>query len=268
MTAAIVSEIRKTRSTRAWWILLLAMAGYLVLTAVLMTLAMHYGGDGEEGAPLASLGGIANLVYAVAQGIAYPFAVMIGALTVTTEFRHKTLTWTFLAEPRRGRVLAAKMAAGVPLGLVYGVVAVGSTVAAGAVTLAIVNEPTSLDAAATWAMLGREVLALVIWTLVGVGFGALLRNQVIAIVALLVFTQFIEPLLRTLPLMLEQKWTWVKFLPGAAGDGIAGKSFFSIMGAGSTVDSLSTPWAAITLLAYAAVLGAAGYFTSFSRDVT
>ena len=43
-----------------------------------------------------------------------------------------------------------------------------------------------------------SVVALVLWALVGVGFGSVLTNQVAAIVVLLAFTQFVEPLLRLL----------------------------------------------------------------------
>ena len=41
------------------------------------------------------------------------------------------------------------------------------------------------------------LLAFVLWVLVGIGVGALVRNQVGAIVGVLVFTQFLEPVGRT-----------------------------------------------------------------------
>ena len=44
-------------------------------------------------------------------GGAYVFAIVLGTLGMTQELRHQTLTSTLLAEPRRNRVMVAKMAA-------------------------------------------------------------------------------------------------------------------------------------------------------------
>src|SRR6202034_530663 len=62
-------------------------------------------------------------------GIAQTFALLAGALSVTTEFRHQTVTATFLIIPRRGRVLAAKLITLTGAGLVFGLIATASAAA-------------------------------------------------------------------------------------------------------------------------------------------
>ena len=48
----------------------------------------------------------------------------------------------------------------------------------------------------TWALVGRGVLAMALWATIGVGLGSLVPNQVAAIVIVIAFTQFVEPILR------------------------------------------------------------------------
>ncbi|MCU0296636.1 MAG: hypothetical protein MUD05_11365, partial [Candidatus Nanopelagicales bacterium] len=109
-----------------------------------------------------------------------------------------------------------------------------------------------------------SVVALVIWALVGVGFGSVLTNQVAVIVVLLVFTQFVEPLLRLLLAQFEATEMVSKFLPGAAGEAIAGSSLYVSSG----LAELLLPWqGALVLLGYAVVFTVIGRLTTFRRDI-
>lgn len=74
---------------------------------------------------------------------------MVGALLVTTEYRHRTITPTLLAEPNRDRVVAAKLLVGAGLGLVFGLLGTAATTAAGASVLALLHKPTGLQAGST-----------------------------------------------------------------------------------------------------------------------
>ena len=56
------------------------------------------------------------------------FTLLIGTLMVTGEFRHKTLTPTFLATPRRGLALAGKVVAGIVMGALYAALAIVAAV--------------------------------------------------------------------------------------------------------------------------------------------
>jgi hypothetical protein len=132
---------------------------------------------------------------------------------VTNEFRHKTLTPTFLATPRRGIALGGKLAAGVVMGVLYAAVALVAAVGIGAAALAAFGIDTRLGETDTWAMIGRIVASFVLWTLIGVGVGTLVRNQVAAVVGVLAFTQFLEPIARTVATLVDGVSGVTAYLP-------------------------------------------------------
>jgi ABC-2 type transport system permease protein len=101
--------------------------------------------------------------------------------------------------------------------------------------------------------------------MVGVGFGTALTHQVAAIVVLLAFTQFVEPLLRVFLGAFEQTAGVAKFLPGAAGEAVTGASLYSSAGIGELL-----PWwqGLLVLVAYGLVLAAVGHLTTLRRDIT
>lgn len=272
MTAALRTEWRKVATTRLWWLTALIFFAYMVIIAAVMAVSFVLGARAaEESAPLP--GGdpmaldpqtIAASVYTLAVALGYIFPAILGALTVTSEFRHKTITPTLLAEPRRSLVLAAKLVTVLPYALMVAAAGVAGTVLGGAATLAAMGEPTFLSDSETWRAIVLSVVALTLWSLVGVGFGAVLTNQVAAIVVLLVFTQFIEPLLRVLLAQFQATEAVSRFLPGAAGEAIVGESLY----ASSGLTELLPAWQGmLVLLAYALVLVSAGRMTTFRRDI-
>ena len=106
-----------------------------------------------------------------------------------------------------------------------------------------------------------------LWTLVGIGVGTLVRNQVVAIVIVLAFTQFVEPLLRLAGGCVDWLAEVTRFLPGAASDALIGASIYNVMGAGAS-ESLEWWHGGIVLLAYALILLLIGHIASWTRDVT
>jgi ABC-type transport system involved in multi-copper enzyme maturation permease subunit len=207
---------------------------------------------------------IASSVYTLAVALGYIFPAVLGAMVVTSEFRHRTITMTLLAEPRRTLVLGSKLTAVLPFAVVVALAGVLGAVLGGATTLAVLGEPTFLADPAMQRTIALSVVALVIWGLVGVGFGSVLTNQVAVIVVLLVFTQFVEPLLRLLLAQFEATEMVSKFLPGAAGEAIAGSSLYVSSG----LADLLSPWqGALVLLGYAVVFTVIGRLTTFRRDV-
>lgn len=271
MRAALRTEFRKFTSTRLWWLLLVVMAGYMAFLGAVM--AFSLGSDpsstmmdagGGSAAPLSDLA-IAQSVYTLGNTLGYVFPLIIGALAVTTEFRHQTITPTFLFEPRRGVVLSAKLVAAAVIGLAYGAIGTLFAVVAGAPVLAHYDIDLSLDNGDVLTSIGLSVVALALWTLVGVGVGCVLPNQVASVVVILAFTQFVEPVLRIGMSLVDALAGVSRFLPGAAAESIVGASLYSESGA---LTLLARWQGALVLLGYVVVLALIGRITTFRRDIT
>lgn len=269
MTVALRSEYRKFVTTRLWWVLLLAMAAYMAFIGVFLGWSLAAGSADVSGlgeADLTSPESIRGSVYGTAAAFGYVFPVIIGALSMTGEYRHQTITPTFLASPSRTRVLVAKMLAALPIGAVYGAVATLATVGAGAAGLALGGAPTLLGDTETGTLVVRSVLALTVWAPVGVALGSIVTNQVLAIIAILVYTQFLEAVLRIgLSQAGDVGTTVASLLPGAAGEAVTGGSVFSAAGVAEML-----PWGVglAVLVGYAVVLAAVGSLTTLRRDVS
>jgi ABC-2 type transport system permease protein len=276
--AGVRSEFTKIGTTRMWW--LLAIVLFLYIGLISGGLATLFGlistgkitrGNTESGsgAAAAIFHNLAPVVYSFATSVGYVFPVLLGALATTGEYRHQTLTPTFLANPRRGQVLGAKVTSTFIVGAVYGVIALVAAVGIGALALSIVGVDTALGDSATWAQVGRSILAMALWALIGVGLGTLVPNQVATIVIVLAFTQFVEPLLRLATSFSEVTANIGKFLPGAASDALVGASVFTISSpAAATAAALEWWQGGLVLAAYAAVFVIAGYFVSWRRDIS
>ena len=272
MTVATVtrSEFTKFFSTSLWWVLGLVLVVYIASTAGALAFVFGAVSNGTlpgDGAPVPTEG-VAPLLYSLAASVGYVIPLIMGTLIVTTEFRHKTLTATFLATPRRGTVLWAKIVAGIVVGVGFGIVGALSSVGPAAGFLTVFGIDTDLGAGSTWALIARVVLALTIWVVVGIGVGTLVRNQVAAVVGVLVFTQFLEPIARTAGAFVEGLDTVTNYLPGAASDALVGASIFQMAGAGASTSGLEWWAGGAVLLGYALVLLVLGYALNWRRDVS
>ncbi len=212
MTGLVRSELRKALATRlALGLLLGALA--IVLLALGVTLwgpttpGMEVGGvpqSIETSADVLSLLGVTSAVTI--------FALLFGVTFATGEYRHATASTTFLAEPRRWRVMLAK-------GVVTSIVGVVYAVATLVVALAVIWVATRIDHTAmpidgdVWTFLGMTVAAVVVNAVLGLGIGAALRSQVGAIVAVLVWLFVVESLIAGL---LPDLARWTPFAAGNA----------------------------------------------------
>jgi len=269
VTAALRAEIRKVLTTRMWWLLALVLFGYLAFLGAVMAFSLTT----DPSSVSSSLGTvdkldgltIAKTVDTLAVSLGYVFPLVIGALSFAGEFRHQTISPTFLAEPRRGVVLVAKLAGGAMLGAAYGVVGTAGAVLGGLPFLLVKGDGAHLDDRGVLADLVFSVLAMAIWCVIGVGLGTLITNQVASIVVILAFTQFVEPVLRIGLTSVDRLAEAQKFLPGAAAEALAGSSLYSTTG---VVTLLDRGWGAVVLLAYAGLFALLGRYTTLRRDIS
>jgi hypothetical protein len=272
LAAATRSESTKLFTTAMWWILALVLVVYIGMTAAGLGFVFAASSTGALPGPgqTAQLPteGIAGILYSIAASVGYVFPLLIGTLMVTSEFRHQTLTPTFLATPRRGLVLWAKVLVGVGVGVLYAIVALISSVGPAAGFLTGFGIQTELTSSDTWAMFGRIVIAFALWVLIGIGVGALVRNQVAAVVAVLAFTQFVEPIARVAASFVQGMDTVTQYLPGASSDALVGTSIYTAMGSSTGAHPLEWWVGGLVLLGYALVLMILGHLTSWRRDVS
>ncbi|HEY1133668.1 MAG TPA: ABC transporter permease [Nocardioides sp.] len=265
MGAAIRSELAKLTSTRLWWVLALVMVAYLAFIGAVMAFSLTFAaGDATAGVPPVEGVEAATTVYGLVNAIGYAFPLLAGSLLVTAEFRHRTIAQTLLVEPRRTVVLLSKLAVSVPIGLVYGIAGTMGLVGAAAPILAWQGDGAYLGSGDVWQVILLSVVATVLWTVIGAAFGAVLTQQVAAIVVILVFTQFVEPVARVALAAIDGLGTVAMFLPGAAADGLIGASFFGQMG---DADLLPRWAAALVMLAYAAGFAVVARLTTLRRDL-
>ncbi|WP_430646961.1 ABC transporter permease [Agromyces sp. GXS1127] len=271
---SVGAEFQKVLTTRMWWLLAIVLVGYVGLMSGGFGAFLGWATQNPDAA--ASAGNattlppgleLAPLLYSFASSIGYVFPVLLGALAVTTEFRHRTLTTTFLAEPHRTTVLSGKFVSELIVGAVFGVIGFATSVASGAAALAAFDLDTGLDSSDTWALVGRGILALALWGAIGVGLGALVPNQVAAIVIVIAFTQFVEPVLRLAASLNDVTASIGRYLPGAASDALVGASFYNVASLGSS-DALEWWQGGLVLFGIAVVTTVIGGATTWRRDVS
>jgi ABC-type transport system involved in multi-copper enzyme maturation permease subunit len=184
------------------------------------------------------------------------FAALLGALSITGEIRHGTIRPTFLATPKRGRVIAAKALASALGGLVLGLVAEALAAGVSSAGLAARGIHIALSVGDFGQLLAGGAAAAALWAAIGTGIGAIVRNQVGTVVGLCVWLLLLETsLIGSIPAV-------AKFAPGASAGGLAG----AIQNQGGT-NLLAPALGALLLVAYAAATAAAGSITTVRRDV-
>ena len=117
--------------------------------------------------------------------------VLLGTLSFTQEFRYGTVTATYLGEPRRPRILVAKL---VSLAMLSVVATVGTLVLAVAVSGVIIQGRNGnvTVGAEFWQTVVAAFGIMAAYGVIGVALGALIRNQVAAVVAVLVWMLAVE----------------------------------------------------------------------------
>ncbi len=254
MIRLVRSEVRKLVTTQVWFWLLL---GALALTALGVVGQVLTDGSADNPGPrLGSAEGQRNLFGQ--SSAASVFVVILAIIGITSEYRHQTVTPTFLVTPRRNRVVTAKLITYVLVGLVYSVLCALLVVAMAKPWLAAKHIPVSLTENRIPLVLLAAVVVVAIYGIVGVGVGALVRNQVAAVVLTLAFLFVVEPLVGNIPWVRDHVY---KFLPGGAAA--------AVTQATQPNATLLEPWQGGLLLAgYGLAFAVLGTMLTIRRDVT
>jgi hypothetical protein len=184
MVALIRGELAKLLSTRLWlWLLLATMA----LTALFASLNIAFNDDPDTLAPPLATAAGQRLLFGTSAGGAQTLIAVLAAIGITGEYRHRTATTTFLATPHRSRVLLAKLVTYTAIGAAYAAACIAVVTAIAWPWLKARGIDPTLTGNGVPATLAGVVAAVALFALLGVGLGALLRDQVAAVVGLLVY---------------------------------------------------------------------------------
>lgn len=251
---ALAAEFRKLFTTRtALWLTVLS-----VLLAALITILVCINLKTTDESGPGALKGIAS----IAAGFGYVFSAVLGVIGITGEYRHQTATPTFLSVPVRGVVVAAKLITYLVWGFVLGILNVLVTMVIAVPWLSHRGfTDVSLGAPGVMASLIGAVVVVAIFGIVGVGLGALLRNQIAAIVGLVVYLFIAEPILSS----ISGIHSVYRYLPGAAASALTGGNLGNN---NSVADHLSRAPAGLVLVAYGLVFALLGALITVRRDVT
>jgi ABC-2 type transport system permease protein len=183
----IRAELIKLRTLRSfWW----TIAATLAFVPVSIAIAMH---GGSENPGLETTEGFRNVIAAASSGGV--LMLIIGILVMAGEFRHNTITSTLLITPDRKRAVGAKLAAMGIVGVAVGIVASLLTLAIALPWLAQRNIDLGAHGTDILIVLAGGIAATALGALMGVGLGALMTNQTLAVTATLVWVLLVENLL-------------------------------------------------------------------------
>ena len=242
MIGQLRSELLKQRPTETTLYLFLAMFGLVALVITMNVLGV--GADDLA----ASAQQLQDFEAGSRAGML--FAGLAGAIAITAEIRYGTIRPTFLVTPRRGPVIAAKLAISALVGIVFGLLAEGLMAADASVALSARGIDNQLTGGDYLQLLAGGAAAAALWAVAGVGVGALVRNQVGALIGLCAWMFLVESTSESfVP-------DFGRLLPGGAGIALAGNS-----------DALPAAVGALLLILYAAAAAAAGWRATLRRDI-
>jgi ABC-2 type transport system permease protein len=243
MIAQVKAELLKIRSTRTAIGLVLGMVALILLFTLLTGLLTHTSGltSREDQRELLSLSSFAGV-----------FSALAGVMLVISEYRFGTIRPTILFNPARSRVLAAKVVAGTLAGFAFGVLGEAIGWAVGYAILDGRGISVVLSSSSVLLLTLGGLAGAALWGAIGAGLGAIIHNQVGALIALLAWALVVDNLLFGLVPSVG------RFMPTRASDALMGLRVQRLVSPGV---------AAITLIAWAGVLAVVGIPLSVRQDI-
>lgn len=245
MIRLVGSELLKLRTTRTFWATVGSTFGLLLLLVVLsLALSDNFRTEDEVRSLLssASLSGLLMLILGVVAGAG--------------EYRHGTIASTLLVTPDRLRAVAAQTLAVAAAGLAVGLATAALVAAIGVPWLSAKDAPMLSTGELLGMFLGCALYTALAAAL-GVALGALMRNQVAAVVLVLVFLFVIDPVITAVA------EGYAKFSLTGLGTSMSGGSAEDVQGS----DLLPFGVAALIWAAYTVALAAAASVLTTRRDI-
>jgi ABC-2 type transport system permease protein len=244
MRAQLRSELLKQRST-------LTTVGLFAAGLGLVSLAVVLHGVGLPAADLAERDN-QLMIFGRGEFLGALFAALVGALSITGEIRHGTIRPTLLVTPARDRVIAAKAGVSALLGAGLGLAASAVAAGIGTATLHARGVDAQIDGGDYALLIAGGTAAPALWAAIGVGIGAIVRDQVPTLVGISAWLLFVEGLFGGNLADVS------RFAPGTLGMAVSGQE----------PDTLLAPGISLVLLAvYAAAAALAGSLATVRRDV-
>jgi len=250
MTRLIRAEFLKFRSTQVWfWLLLGAIA-----VAVLVVVGNLAPSDGVRDAD-----GVRDMF--ASSGLAYIVVFVLGVLGITTEFRYLTITGTVLATPSRWALVTAKLITYAVIGAVYAAACLLAQLAVAVPWLNAKNVEWSLSGNDMPTTLLGVFVVVALFGIVGLGIGALIRNQIVAVSVGVVFLLVLENILLAIPGVKHA----YPFMPGGAARALLINGHDR---SANGVTLLSPLAGVVVLLLWAFVPAFVGARVTLTRDIT
>jgi ABC-2 type transport system permease protein len=243
VTSLLHAEVMKLRTTRTFVALTGAALALSLLVVVLASTLSNEMSDDEA----------RDLFTADFTGL---FILLLGVMGSAGEWRHRTITSSILAAPRRWRLLAAKTLAYAAAGALVSLI-VSLTIMAVGVPILESRNLADVEAGELADVLWRNLLVSAFLGALGVGVGALVRNQVVGIVALLVFSFALEPV------VLGLAPEWGRFGPTSG----APNAIIDVEAFGEDDEQLSPAAGILVMLAWVGAVFAAAGVLFQRRDV-
>jgi ABC-type transport system involved in multi-copper enzyme maturation permease subunit len=180
------AELLKIRSTRTSIGLLVGLVAlallFTILTCTLSPTSQVVGEQNQIG--LLSFGSIAGV-----------FAALAGIMLFTSEYRFGTIRPSVLFNPNRDSLFVSKITAGALSGLVFGVIGEGLVFSIGLIILNARSIPITMTGANMTELIVGAIIGTALWGALGVAVGAIVPNQVGAVISLLAWGFVAENLL-------------------------------------------------------------------------
>jgi ABC-2 type transport system permease protein len=263
MSGVLRAEFRRISTTKLWWIVLICIfvlsAGYAALPAAVALLQSR---AGVASSPFTDPG-IIRSIYNGGNVLSRILAMVVGIVAVGSDYRYGTLAASYLATPRRVRLLLGKAEALLIFGVIYGITSVAAGMLVSVPFVLAQGGTFLLDEPATWRSLILGVCSIALWTLIGMGIGILIKNMLVALVVGILLGFLVEPVV-SIVFFLKRWDQLLNLMPSGATNAML-EITSPVLFAGHD----PTPWwlAAMVLGAWCLLPALAGALSAVRRDI-